>query len=83
MAMYDAGGGYRLRPLRSANGVPEGEMDALLLGKTRVRITVIHSASLPLLYLIHEILRMSNSMHGTWKITLGDQSNIKHRESLT
>ncbi|XP_035703535.1 inactive dipeptidyl peptidase 10 isoform X2 [Folsomia candida] len=35
MAMYDAGGGYRLRSMRSGNAVPEGEMDALLLGKTR------------------------------------------------
>lgn len=35
MAMYDAGG-CNLN-LRHVNAVPEGEMDALLLGKTRVR----------------------------------------------
>lgn len=40
MAMYDAGGGYRLRSMRSGNAVPEGEMDALLLGKTRVSATI-------------------------------------------
>lgn len=37
MAMYDTGGGYGIRTLRSGNALPEGEMDALLLGKTRVR----------------------------------------------
>lgn len=34
MAMYDAGGSARLG--RQGNALPEGEMDALLLGKTRV-----------------------------------------------
>jgi len=40
MAMYDAGG-YKITSMKST--VPEGEMDALLLGRTKVsKITFIY-----------------------------------------
>lgn len=45
MAMYDGGGGSNnIGGLKGANSAPESEMDALLLGKTRVRreITINH-----------------------------------------
>lgn len=43
--MYDGGGGSNnIGGLKGANSAPESEMDALLLGKTRVRreITINH-----------------------------------------